>query len=301
MRPRALRRAVLIALSVGGLAPDAMAAQRAAPGAAMTPARFVAQAREGTRRYRSQEAAIADGFKRVGVEFPAMGEHWVSLQRVMEDSLVPTRPAVLIYVNVDGAPRLAGVAYTALLHGGEQPPAFPSADAWHEHNGLVEEESLPLGHHATPAPAAPAGEDAAPRFSILHAWVWTPNPDGVFVTDNRSLPLVRLGVAPPAAGRAADSRDAVNALALATDVEAYHLLMLRTSLGLSAPEEAAAARVLADHGGRAAREVGAVRRARRLTAPDSARLAALWGALWVDLERALPGRASELRALRRQL
>ena len=91
--------------------------------------RFVAAARAGTTRYRSRDAAIADGYKRVGVEFPAMGEHWVSLARIMEDTVVAERPSVLIYVTVNGSPRLAGVAYTDLLEPGEKELTLAWIDA----------------------------------------------------------------------------------------------------------------------------------------------------------------------------
>ena len=64
-------------------------------------------------------AAIADGFRPVGVEFPAMGEHWVNLARVMADTLDPAMPPVLIYVMVNGKPQLGGVAFTDLLGRGE--------------------------------------------------------------------------------------------------------------------------------------------------------------------------------------
>lgn len=255
--------------------------------------RFVAAARAGTRRYQSQEAAIADGYKRVGVEFPAMGEHWVSLARIMEDTLVAERPSVLIYVTVKGAPRLAGVAYTDLLEPGESPSASPAPGAWHEHNGAVDEESLPLGHHASHAASNVA--DGAPRLSILHAWVWTPNPEGMFVTDNWVLPFARFGLGPDG------SRELAHALALAADDESYHLLMLRTSIPLTAREEAAAERAIEARRANAARIAATLRVERGLSRAHREALVGEWRALWTDLERALPGRVAALRKLRSQL
>ncbi|HEX2780429.1 MAG TPA: hypothetical protein VHM30_13075, partial [Gemmatimonadaceae bacterium] len=241
--------------------------------------RFVAAARAGTKRYQSQEAAIADGYKRVGVEFPAMGEHWVNLARIMEDALVPERPSVLIYVTVNGQPRLAGVAYTDLLEAGESPPASPAPGAWHEHNGAVDEESLPLGHHT--AHTASSVADGAPRLSILHAWVWTANPDGMFVTDNWVLPFARYGLAPDASA----SRELAHALALAADDESYHLLMLRTSIPLTPREDAAAERVIEARRVSAARIAGALRGERAVSAARRDALVGEWRALWSDLER----------------
>ena len=108
---------------------------------------FVAAARAGAARYRSRDAAIADGFRPVGVEFPAMGEHWVNLARVMADTLDPAMPPVLIYVMVNGKPQLGGVGFTDLLSRGESVGRVPGARFWHEHNGSITEESFPLQHH----------------------------------------------------------------------------------------------------------------------------------------------------------
>ena len=270
-------------------------AQASANGEAAATQRFLTRARAGTNRYRSQEAAIADGYKRVGVEFPAMGEHWVHLGDVLEDTLTPERPSILIYVNVDGQPRLAGVAYTDLLHAGDARPRFPAPGMWHEHNGTVADESFPLAHEATSLVADDG--DAEMRLAVLHAWIWTPNPAGVFVTDNWSLPLLRLGI-----GAAPSTpRDALHALALAADEEGYLLLTLRTGLHLSAREEAAASAVLAAQRSRATREASAVKVAGRLTSQTTVRLVSVWSDTWTALERALPGRAAQLRALRMQL
>jgi hypothetical protein len=266
--------------------------------------RFVSEARDGTRRYRSQANAIADGFKRVGVEFPAMGEHWVNLQRVMEDTLAAPRPSVLIYVNVHGQPRLAGVGYTALLDSGEQPPDFaPARGFWHEHNGTVADESFPLAHqlHREAGTGTTAG-DASLRLSILHAWIWTPNADGLFTTENWALPSLRVGAAAPVVL----SHDAMRAMALASDSSEYYALMLRTGLSsrnppLTTAEERSVLNALAAYRDRAARDAALVRGKDRVTSDITARLATTWTSMWVELERRLPARVGRLRELRQLL
>jgi len=260
--------------------------------------RFIFNARESTRRYQSQDAAVADGFKRVGVEFPTMGEHWISIARIAENTFTPGRPAVLMYVTIDGVPRLAGVGYTALVTGRRPPPAFPAGADWHEHSGAVADESLPSGHHLMlQAPAVVPEDDASPRLFVMHAWVWLPNPDGVFATNNWSFPLVRLGV--PLSE--SSSPEALRALALATDDNDYHLLVLRTAVMLSPAEEDAARRVLVTYHERASREAALIRAAGHLTPDGSQRLAEIWDSLWTDLEHALPARTSRLRTLRHEL
>lgn len=268
------------------------------------PAAFLADARAGTRRYRSQQAAIDDGFTRVGTEFPAMGEHWVSFARVLEDSLDAGRPSILIYVTADGGPRLAGVAYTELVEGRDLAPTFPSADAWHEHNGAVDEESLPIRHSgaAHAAGARPgAAEVAAPRVFVMHAWVWTSNPDGVFATDNWGLPFARRGVALADTLPHEVARGVVRALALADDHGGYHRMVLRSTLGLGGRDDSIVGELLARHQQRAARAAPSIPAIGPLTASQSGRLVGEWESLWSDLEAALPARAADLRRLRRQM
>ena len=146
-------------------------------------------ARRATERYRSLEAAIADGFRRTGPDMPTLGEHWVSLSRIASGGVDPDNPPVLIYVRRQGSPVLAGIAYTALLGAGE---AFPDAPVparyWHEHNGSVAEEILPLSHGAHRLPAN------GTRLAVAHAWVWLENPAGVWESDHWALPWQRLGI-----------------------------------------------------------------------------------------------------------
>ena len=242
--------------------------------------RFAEEARAATQRYRSQSIATAEGYRRVGTDFPSMGEHWVNLAQVMADSFTPARPSVLTYVHVNGTPRLAGVAYTALLEPDERPPDFaPARGHWHEHNGSIVEESFLAGHHMSRT-------DGELRLSILHAWIWEENPDGLFVTDNWRLPFLRLGAMPPPRATPAAAR----AAALATDAVAYYRLALDEALAPAPVEGARIDTVLAEYGRRA-----------RLTVSDADRLLQVWTAMWESLEQALPRHTKALRELRRRI
>jgi len=254
-------------------------------------ARMLAAARDGTIRYRAIDSAIADGFKRVGVEFPAMGEHWVNVARILENQFDPARPSVLTYITEGGRRRLAGVAYTALLTGGERPPSTPAPEAyWHEHNGSVAEESLPLHHAAGTAAEVSAG---TPRLSILHAWVWLPNPAGPFVTDNWTLPLARLGID---ASRRALSADAIRGVSLASDNAGYYDQTIETSLKPTDNELKLIQSIVARHRAEARAEV---RKDPLLRAPSG--ISAAWSSLWTDLENSLPRQRRALSALRGRL
>ena len=252
---------------------------------------LVAAARAGTERYRSRATAIAEGYRRVGVEFPAMGEHWVNLARVMADSFIPGEPPVLTYVDVEGVPQLAGVAYTALLAPDEVPPDFrPARGHWHEHNGSIVDESFAVGHGTH-------GGSEDTRLAILHAWVWSRNPDGLFATDNWTLPYARLGVAAPAS----PGGYAARAAALAAGSAEYYWLALEEGAELSERERATAAALLAARRSNLRESLAAARRRGRLTPPESAALEESWGLFWREMEAVLPTRVGELRALRRRL
>jgi hypothetical protein len=264
------------------------------PAAAGTAARdpdvaeFVARAREGTSRYRDQQAAINAGFRRIGVDFPAMGEHWVSLHRIMADRFDAASPSILTYVRVGGVPTLAGVAYTALLEPRESLPSFsPAAPFWHEHNGTVVEESFPLDGHATPP------EPGEAHLAILHAWVWTENPAGVFTTDNWSLPYMRAGVPAPRVATA----ELAGALSLGAGAADYYLLAARNAGRLSDAETLSAERLVRAEAVRMTAHVERLRARRALEPADERELVERWRALWVAVAAVAPDRAASIRAL----
>ena len=283
-----------------------VAAARAAPGDDWSgqPAAerdFLAAARAGTARYRELPAAIADGYRRLGGELPSMGEHWLHNGRALADTLAPGAPPILVYVRVAGRPVLAGVAYTRFVAPGAPYPPFPSGQphAWHDHNGSVDTEVLPLGHAASPRPTR-----AAKRIAVMHAWVGVPNPAGVWAANNWALAYVRAGLPPDAGPGAADAR----ALALASGGGAYYLRAITSAGGLGAAEEAQVRAIVAGRAGEsaalAALLAAAVRAGRRPAgrAPEVDALAALWSGLWESVEGAVrPEVRARLRAVRAAL
>jgi len=151
---------------------------------------FVARAREATRRYQDRSIAVADGYRRLGPEFPGMGEHWINLGPLVSAGFDAASPAVLTYATVAGRPQLVGVAYALPLLAGESPPAFPSSAAWHDHTGTIDDEVAALVHGTD-------DRGAGGRIAMLHAWIWLANADGIFATNNWALPYVRAGLVPP--------------------------------------------------------------------------------------------------------
>jgi hypothetical protein len=238
---------------------------------------FVAAARRGTEAYRDRAVAIADGYRPMGPESPAMGRHWVHPGLLLQGTVDPGRPQILSYATIGGRPMLVGVAY-AVPAGSELPDGPAPREAWHVHDGTLVEEATQPDHDAHLAVRAGPGMGGV---AVLHAWVYVANPAGLFASDNWALPFVRLGLEPPTAFPEAAGR----ALALADSGVAFFVEQLgaTTDLGPAAAravESALAARADTVRAWLAARPRGP------LDAGELDRLARLWGAAWSDARAA---------------
>jgi hypothetical protein len=172
------------------------------------PDTFLDRARAGTARYADQQTAIIDGYRKIGRDFPAMGEHWIRIGLVFDAVVDPARPEVLNYVSVGGRPVLVGLGYAVPLLEGESAPDEPAGrDAWHDHSKTIDEETFMTHVHGQEREVI-----RGPRLAMLHAWINATNPDGIFAADNWGLPYVRLGLDVPSAAPA----DAAKALSLLT-------------------------------------------------------------------------------------
>jgi hypothetical protein len=263
----------------------------AGPGSA---AAFGAAVREATSRYHDREVAIADGYRLIGGDFPAMGEHWLNIGLLFGRRHDPTRPEFLTYVSVQGTPRLTGVAYAVPLLTGESPPEGPFAGVrWHDHASTIDEETLiPHGEHAGHG-GGDREADAPPRLAMAHAGVWLTNPAGDFAADNWAIPYFRLGLETPAEAPVACAK----ALALVSG-GASHLAAVVEAAGARAPSERGAVHRALERAQRSVREALHGTHG-RLDAAQLARLAETWARLWKDLDRALPlSTRSRLQAAR---
>jgi hypothetical protein len=247
---------------------------------------FVDLVRESTARYRDRARAVADGYRLIGRDFPGMGEHWIHIGLLFDGVYDPARPEFLTYVTIEGEPRLLGVAYGLPLLAGESPPDEPAGrEAWHDHVGTLDEETLLPHHHLS----GHAGH--GPRLAMVHAWVWLENPDGLFAADNWSIPFARLGLEPPRGPAPA----AAKALSLLTGGDEYVADVVARAQGSAEP-----ARTVLDAIGRARGGVESLlhgRSRRPLGAGEIEALGALWEGLWSGIEPVLPAEAREaLRA-----
>lgn len=189
----------------------------------------IAQAAASTSKYTDRRVAVNDGYIRVGADFPAMGEHWLNRSALLAGKLNPDKPTLLIYADIAGAPKLLGVGFVLVTRGDSLPvdaPGWPNA--WHEHSGLLSDES---GAGTNPRQAAGPTDT---HVWVLHAWTALENPDGAFASDNWALPYARAGLGVP---RPLDA-DAARALSLLHGGDAFFGDVL-TDAGLRTERNAA--------------------------------------------------------------
>jgi hypothetical protein len=234
-------------------------------------ARFVAQARAGTERYRDRTVAIDEGFRLVGPDFPGMGEHWINVARLLSARFDPANPAMLQYAEIDGKPTLVAVTYALALVGGDSAPAFPSRALWHQHRNTVDEESL-IDQHVLDDSHRAGG-----RIAMLHAWVWLENPGGLFQSDNWRLPFERLHLTP---GAANTPSGAARALSLLSGGDVYHETAFAQIGGANGADSVAIRAAIA----RARTRADSVVKARRDNDGLVVGLSDVWRAMWDEMD-----------------
>jgi hypothetical protein len=187
---------------------------------------MIAAARGSSIPFADRRNAVVAGYRRVGADFPGMGEHWINVEALMLDHFDPARPAILTYADIGHRPTLLGVGYALVTHGDSVPTEAPGwPEFWHEHSGLLSEESAggSSRHHSS----------SASHVWVMHVWTMLPNPAGPFAADNWALPFVRAGLPIPSA---IDERGG-RALSLAVGGDDF-LRDALTALSLRTPENA---------------------------------------------------------------
>ena len=287
---------VVVALSLAVATPPAArgqvplhSAHHASQDSGAAVGEFVRQARTGTERYKDQSVAVEDGYRRLGPDFPAMGEHWANPELVAKGALDAARPGLLTYARVNGVATLTGVVYAIPLADGELPPASPfDPSHWHDHLGTVDEESLLLDHDARQSPSSGL------RLAVLHLWVWVDNPAGRSVTDNWALPFARLGLVAPASAPVGAAR----ALSLLSGSVRYYARLAHAA-GAPSDEEHERIGAALERGGEHMRAWWTSRgSSASLAASELASLDEAWIGIWREIERNVaPDVARRLRAV----
>lgn len=176
-------------------------------------------------RYRDFVVAEREGWRKFGGDEPLMGEHWYHPEgpdyRGSDAQLDFARPSNLIYTVLDGRRVLTAVTFNVRLGDGEaMPEGFAgNADHWHAHDMLRAMEAALqdrpvlrwLLNGWLDANYRNKGDNRG-RLAMLHVWVGTANPDGIFADHNRTLPYLKLGLPAAAAG----SMEAARGIDMAT-------------------------------------------------------------------------------------
>ena len=245
---------------------------------------FLAQLADAGRRFEDVGAAVTEGYRKLGPDFPGMGEHWIHPGLVIAGELDPGRPPVIGYTVVDGRRHLISFAYTRVLGPRDALPVGPfPAEAWHDHTGGVDEESLLLSGPATVHP-----EEDGFRLSMVHVWSVAENPDGMLAQNNWALPFIRGGLPSPEHA----SSEAARALSLSTDSGiAFYDELLREGVELERSELEIANAAFDDAAQASRRLQERMSQAGQVTRADVLALEEVWDALWERLDREISSRS----------
>jgi hypothetical protein len=229
-----------------------------------TVASLIERVREATAHLRDRGAAARAGYRRMGIDFPAMGEHWVNPGLLLRRELDFSAPAILTYTAIDDRATLTGVVFAIGLGPGETPPPVAGKQRpWHEHNESIADESFVQ-------PATRPMRNDRRRLAVLHLWTEMPNPTGPFATENWALPFLRLGFAPPDPLPV----NAARALALVLSGDGYFVDLVRAAAGPDALEIAQP--IIADARADALAAINGLPRSEPIDANALAALESVW-------------------------
>jgi hypothetical protein len=238
--------------------------------------------RAATARYRDLEAAKRDGYTRAavgGMDAALMGEHWVN-RELLKQPIDLQRPAVLQYIQVGEKRVLVGVAYGEWERPGDPLPEGFAGDSDHWHSHDMPELAQRLANTRGPlmrwviarrvSSDRAFGGDGRTQLAMLHVWLWSNNPDGIFANFNPALPYVRAGL--PDFWAEAGNLAAARGIALLGD-DACNVSVARLSRVVEADtkQESEITRACSDARGRilAARQDGAESADLNLTSADA--------------------------------
>ncbi len=172
--------------------------RRSAPGVSSETARQVYEIRVATEKYRDIDKARADGYFRFTGYIPNMGYQFANPKLFSGSGFDLRRPPILIYDERDGRFELTGVMFiTAIDRNPGSVLPFKGAEFMkhpmmcHFEDGtnlnLEKQEQCPKEHPLTKAPLV----FWHPDLWVMSAWVWYPNPNGLFALYNPLLNFAR--------------------------------------------------------------------------------------------------------------
>ena len=146
--------------------------------------------------------AAAAGYIQVTQYLPGIGAHWIKPQYVLDQTLDPTKPEILLYSSNSPDAVVVGVSYLEQGSADDTPDGLAGPnDVWHFHEGLcnVARIVVPVPEPKTENCEAVGGRQrniggggaATQKLWMMHAWVvpgWE-SPWGLFSSENPELTL----------------------------------------------------------------------------------------------------------------
>jgi hypothetical protein len=165
--------------------------------------RQLTEVRQATEQFRDPRAAQRAGYRRSRLPpHPLLGERWFLRLRPRQQARLDLRcPSALYYALVNGERALAGVEYEVLLRSTDSVPEgfMGDSDRWRVEERFGPRRGLPLNPAMRDALAQErrgrsSWGNAYGQVARLRAWLWLPNPDGIFAEQHRALPYLRAGL-----------------------------------------------------------------------------------------------------------
>jgi hypothetical protein len=237
---------------------------------------FLEEIREITIRYHDIQQAKRDGYVLFGPDMPNMGEHYVSPVKAVSRDFNFNRPSVLCYLPVGDKHLLTGVAYTFPAAAGDPPPRLPLEEMnWHYHAGDLELEA-----HGITENNLLEKEPDKPRLAMLHAWIWSKNPDGIFTADHWGLSYMRLGLEIPSHA----DPDASRALFLLFDGIEYYTRFVELAAAPDGKSLENIQSILNHYSKKVELLASSMKERQMVTDKDQDTLKSIWNEMWLKIK-----------------
>lgn len=237
--------------------------------------------RLATDKFKDPKNAQAAGYRSLGPDMPNMGVHWINTGIAVQRSIDFERPSTLTYLPVNGALQLTGVAYTSPVKTGETAPVLPiESMTWHYHSGSLEKEA-----HGIHAEHMQRAQTAEMNLAMLHAWVWSDNPDGIFSADNWALSYYRFGLKPPKSEEL--DPDVSKALFLASGKVDYYLKFIELSIEPETLDEDTIRPVLSEYSLKVNDVLKSYEPGNSISANHREEISELWLDMWQQIKQIL--------------
>lgn len=237
---------------------------------------LVTTIREATKQYHDYRKAQAAGYKPLGPDMPNMGNHWINTSLAVSRTLDFEKPSTLTYLKVDGEWRLTGVAYTQPVKPEETPTPLPLENMkWHFHSGSLKKEA-----HGIHLENSQEDGRQETKLAMIHAWVWSNNPDGLFAADNWALSYQRFGIQVPPS----PVPDISKALYLASAGTDYFLRFVELCLEPKKINKAKLEAVMQQAYVKLNQLLTSYSKGEKLSRKDEQRIESIWNSMWDEVK-----------------